>query len=203
LLGIAIDRGIVPAGARDGFRASMVRAFILLPFVVILGIASAAQLHGYRSERAEHRGWPGKDLEPVCAFIDAHSRLDDRLFIWGFSPDIYITCRRKPASRFVYTTMVAGLVPWFIDASHEQDDARAVPGARAQLIADLEATRPPVLVDAPATLGNRSIEQYEVLREYVEKRYCTMDNIGEMRMYILRDTHANCPMARPRAPDAP
>ena len=65
--------------------------------------------------------------------MKAETRPDDRIFVWGFEPGIYVFAERRPATRFFYDYP---LMPRFT-AVHE----RYV----AQLMADLEA-HPPALI---------------------------------------------------------
>src|SRR6185436_15012504 len=56
----------------------------------------------------------------------------DSVFIWGFEPVVYFLAERRPASRFIYN--VPQRVTW------ERDYARA------ELMRDLEASKPAAIV---------------------------------------------------------
>ncbi len=68
---------------------------------------------------------------------------DDRLFVWGFYPSLYIHAARLPASRFLYCTFLVGAN---LGGGREPDRYR-VPGSMDELLADLERTRPLYIVD--------------------------------------------------------
>jgi hypothetical protein len=127
-----------------------------------------------------------------CRFVRAHSQPGDRLFIWGYRPEFYVACERKPASRFVYTTMVAGFVEWFYDSPPQKEAEWAAPGGRDAVIADLEQSRPPVLIDLGVSFG-RKLRRYPQLMRYVDTHYCVSGHDGEIDYYVRRREDGSCP----------
>lgn len=113
--------------------------------------------------------WQAMTPEPICKAIDNHSKPDDPIFIWGFDGDLYITCKRKPASRFVYLTLVAGIVPplW-----HDPRPERVAKHSRENLLADLKASQPPVILDIPLRLGGFSMQRVPELKSLLVSDYC-------------------------------
>ena len=92
----------------------------------------------------------------VAAWLRAHTRPDDRVFIWGFEPVIYDLADRRPATRFVYN--VPQRVAWFQE------------GSRRTLLADLDRTPPEAIVVEhrdvfPVVTGN-SIDSADTLAEF-------------------------------------
>jgi hypothetical protein len=158
------------AGARRGALAAA-QALILFPVLVVTEAVwtPRARVH---TRNLRHFSSP-----PVCRTIHAHSTPDDSLFVWGFWAELYTFCARRPASRYVFTTFPAGLVPWFIHASKQEDDARAVPGSREILIAELEAEKPPVIVDGHARFAHRPMRRYEQLGAYLDQHYAWIDTV--------------------------
>jgi hypothetical protein len=124
----------------------------------------------------------------VCKLIQAHTRPDQRLFVWGFHGQLYVVCRRLPASRYVFTTFVAGLVPWFGHSSKEEEDRHTVPGSRQILIRELEETKPPVIVDSSAyTLQGRSMRRYDEFARYLDEHYREYGVVGPELVYLRKD----------------
>jgi hypothetical protein len=124
----------------------------------------------------------------VCKVIQAYTRPDQRLFVWGFHGQLYVACKRLPASRYVFTTFVAGLVPWFGHSSKEEEDLHAVPGSREILIRELEATKPPVIVDSSAyTLQGRAMRRYDELARYLDAHYREYGPVGPELVYLRKD----------------
>jgi hypothetical protein len=166
-------------------------------------VVAAASLIGYfvavstgrlRSlDQAHPAGSPSSMTpEPLCAVIDSHSGPSDSLFIWGFDGDIYLTCRRHPATRFIYLTLVAGTVP---PAWQEVREDRVALGAREQLLEDLRKARPPVILDMPGNMGNVSMHSISVLSAYLDEQYCQAPNASSKNgrkasVWVRRDLPA-------------
>ena len=111
---------------------------------------------------------------PICDVVHEHSKPGDYLFIWGFDGDFYVDCRRKPASRFVFTTFVAGVLAPFWK---ESKPTRVVPGAPELLEADLRATKPPVILDFRHTLANVSMHDVPQLGRFLDEAYCLRGDV--------------------------
>jgi hypothetical protein len=87
----------------------------------------------------------------------------------------------------VYTTFVAGFVP-FLDDPRDVEDERAAPGSREILRRELEAAKPGVILDSAGSLKNRSILSYPILKELVVRDYCrVMANVGGPNVWVRRD----------------
>ncbi len=135
--------------------------------------------------------------DPICSTIDAHSQPDERIFIWGFDGDLYLTCQRHPASRFVFTTMVAGIVAPFWNEMRPQ---RVAPRAQETLIGELEESQAPLILDCPKHLGGVSMRQIPMLEHYLDDAYCPLPavigNGGRMAMPYVRKPNAGCTAVR-------
>jgi hypothetical protein len=100
-------------------------------------------------------GWPLVDhaarganapIEELVSLVQASTSEDDRIFVWGWYASLYTLTERLPATRFVYCTFLAGLIPW---TNLEAEDTRGsvVPGAFEELEADLRRSPPALVVD--------------------------------------------------------
>ncbi|MFT3771053.1 MAG: hypothetical protein QM820_37030 [Minicystis sp.] len=149
------------------------RVLVAAPMVMIIAGTGAYRLHGIEARRAKG-AWKNPRPSPICAEIDRYARPGESIFVWGFNGDVYINCRRKPASRFTYLTLVAGIVPPVWDVARPDRVAR---GSRRLLVSDLEESRPPVILDYPI-------------------RGFGMDRVPELAELLARDY---CPLPRPSA----
>lgn len=145
------------------------------------------------------------DAEPIASYVREHTPPDGSVFVWGFAPEIYTNAKRRAASRFVYTTFPSGIVPWFYWLTLDQENALAVPGSRAQLIQELEAERPPLIVDVPVSIRGRSMRRYSELAAYLAERYCYVTTVpgrnGRIAdMYHRRVDGSPCPKTNPPMP---
>ncbi len=111
----------------------------------------------------------------TAEYVRDHSRPDDRIFVWGYHPDIYLFADRQPASRFVYASFLTGLIPWTNTAPGKDTSYAIVPGARETLLRELTARPPAFIVDCSPG-PNRSWQKYPLdtfpaLRDFVDARY--------------------------------
>jgi 4-amino-4-deoxy-L-arabinose transferase-like glycosyltransferase len=190
LTGILIDRVMtrVPFQAsRFPLRSLLARSAVLLPLIAVVQI-------GWWYKRAEIVANSGMKALfntqdwPICRFLDVRTKPTDSIFIWGFDPAPYTACNRRPASRYVFTTFVAGYVPW-VDDARTVEDARVAPGSREILLAELEHEMPAVIFDSAASMGNRSLMSYEFLRTFVVANYCWDPvNVGGPAVWTRKPT---------------
>ena len=127
--------------------------------------------------------------------VQHYSAPDDRLFIWGYFPEGYVYTRRLPATRFVYTNFLTGLIPW--TNLDPQTDTRyaIVPGAWDAFWRDYTSTPPAIIVDA--TL--RGYGKYPLLAQ-PRLRDELIDHFAELRPIDLT-THVGTIHRRLAPPD--
>lgn len=87
---------------------------------------------------------------------------DERIFIWGYYPEIYFHAQRRPANRFIYTNFVTGMIPWtnvdpFIDTAYA-----VAPNAAKKMAKDFAQHPPALIVDSQ--LG-RGYVKYPIARQ--------------------------------------
>jgi hypothetical protein len=73
-------------------------------------------------------------LRDGAAYIDAHTAPGSRIYVWGFDAVLYFLAKRPAASRFGLSYPVANVTE------------PGVAGMRSELIADLERTRPAIIL---------------------------------------------------------
>lgn len=152
-------------------RAGRLRPAVALVFAVLVLVQLG---RGVLRARAEAHQPVDPSLR-AAEYIKAHTSPADRIFVWGYHPDLYLFSDRKPASRFVYASFLSGLIPW-TNTAPERDTAYAiVPGARETLLRELEAAPPAFVVDCSAG-PNRHWDKYPLdtfpaLRDFLRARY--------------------------------
>jgi hypothetical protein len=191
LIGSLIERATESTVAPRSTRLTVLyRVLLLAPLCLIGEVAWAnkePRLTAWSSQHMHLTDLTTAAQEPpVCQFIRAHSAPSDYLFVWGFRAQLYVSCARLPASRFVFTTFVAGHVPLSNDPV-EVEDTLAVPGSRELLIAELEATKPPVIVDSARTLAMRSLRRYQTLFQYVDQHYRFAGVVGDDEVWLRKE----------------
>jgi len=95
----------------------------------------------------------------IADYIRENSMPNERIFVWGYHPDIYYFSDRKPASRFLYASFLTGLIPWINVEPGRDTSNTIVPGAMDALLADLEKNQPTFIVDCSAG-PNRHWQKY-------------------------------------------
>lgn len=142
-------------------------------------------LHSVRQQRLKGLFVDARP-EQACEHIDQLVPPKVPIFIWGFDGDLYITCQHHAASRYVYSTLVAGIVPpdWRI---HQEWSAR---DSVANLISDLDSSHTPLILDSPSRMHGVSMTQIKPLEHYLRENYCEAgsfrSNDGRMLTAWLR-----------------
>lgn len=152
-----LGAGVVLARVFSATRLATTPAWLRLAgLAVLVAVPWAA---GAGAIAARGRTLPGDASLRVSAFIRAHSAPADRVFVWGYYPDIYLFADRRPASRYLYASFLTGLIPWTNTAPERETTYAIVPGAMDQLLHDL-AARPPLFVVDCSAGPNRAWQKY-------------------------------------------
>ena len=154
-----------------------------LPLRIAAALFGGLLLLGVTFKSTAARNLPTYGPDPalrVSAFIRQQSSPTDRLFVWGFNPDIYYYTQRLPASRFLYCTFQTGLIPW-TNIADDVDTAYAiVPDSMDQLIADLASTGPRFIIDSSAGVHRHfdkyPLEKFPAFRDFIERHYIELES---------------------------
>jgi hypothetical protein len=114
--------------------------------------------------------------EAVAARIDRLTTPDERIFVWGNSPQLYTLARRPMGARFSSANFVTGESPGTpTETGARNADLNQDPARWQMLFDDLEKRRPALLVDAAAAgwdgYGKYPLARYPRLRDYVDQHY--------------------------------
>ncbi|MDI1250143.1 MAG: glycosyltransferase family 39 protein [Lacunisphaera sp.] len=88
---------------------------------------------------------PEPGVDTITQLVRRHTTPDERIFVWGYTPEVYAQSERLPATRFLYCTFLTGLIPWTNIDPLKNTDYAVVPGAWDDFLADWHR-RPPALV---------------------------------------------------------
>jgi hypothetical protein len=190
LIGLGLERwrGLGWSPARVGSARAAVAALTGLALVGFTVPLMDTRVRTWRQQRKNGQ-WHAARPEPLCKVIDTYAKPAEPLFIWGFDADIYVTCARFPASRYVYMTFVAGVVPGFWD---DPQPRYIAPHAREDVLADLERTRPPVILDFPGRMGKFHMADVPSLGKLLKRDYCAKPNSQtgngrSFKVYVRKD----------------
>jgi hypothetical protein len=131
---------------------------------------------------------PEERVGSLAVFLNGVRRDGDRLFVWGFAPQVYSATRMEPASRFVSCSAVVGDDQVGAERRASWDEQNG-----AVLMAELTARLPEFFVDAQlqsATLSRQSIYamgRYPQLTQFVRSRYRLRHAVDGYRVYVRKD----------------
>jgi Dolichyl-phosphate-mannose-protein mannosyltransferase len=177
LIGILVEQGLPEVESRRALFA----AAVLVPAMALLWGGWSRRQDLFRQDDPS---WRDANRGRICQEIERASAPGDHLFVWGLDTQLYTACKRKPATRFVFPTFVGGLVPM----ANGLIDAPRVPGTMQTLLADLAASKPSVIVDAPARFGGRSIEGYPELGALLGAEYCRGKSLEGFTLFVRKST---------------
>jgi 4-amino-4-deoxy-L-arabinose transferase-like glycosyltransferase len=104
-------------------------------------------------------------------YIRTHSEPDERVFVWGRQPQIYLEARRRPASRYITTFPLTGYIfgPPLPDID---TSARILPDAWDNLTRDFLAHSPRYIVDVEVGASARyPVSQFPILARLLATEY--------------------------------
>jgi hypothetical protein len=121
----------------------------------------------------------------IAAHLNRVSEKNDKLFVWGWQPRVYVATKLIPASQFVSASTVV------YDFSHSQavPDTFTPSPEMHQLLRELSAAKPRFFVDA----SDRSyvlssdcvyeIERHPLLYEFLQTGYVYRGSFDGYRLY--------------------
>jgi 4-amino-4-deoxy-L-arabinose transferase-like glycosyltransferase len=136
---------------------------------------------------AQCRGVAG-DREPTASaqYLLRHSNPNDRIFVWGQAPRIYLESQRRPASRFVVTFPLTGYIFGGLTGVDTHD--RIVPGAWPELEQDFSKHLPAFIVDVqiPEKNAQYPIRNFPYLTNLLTEKYRPVARTTEGVIYAMR-----------------
>lgn len=142
-------------------------------------------------EASDPLAWPRRDgLSTAAAkYIRENSPEDATVFVWGMRPHVQVYARRLPATRFVTSTFLAGVVPWERTVPADGTDDWIVPGAWDLFTADMDRDKPLFIVDASNDHmfgeGTHPPERFKPLAEILENHYSEVARFGEIDSMVI------------------
>lgn len=123
--------------------------------------------------------------EALVEHLQRSTSPEDRIFVWGYNPEIYVLAHRRPATRYSNTNYLTGMLPWENHAPEIDTSEHIVDGAWDILMAELEATPPAVIIDT--AIGNHRyyrkypIEDFPRLETYLHQHYLYSTTVRDHR----------------------
>jgi hypothetical protein len=126
--------------------------------------------------------------DDVAARIAALTSADERIFVWGNSPQLYVLARRPMGTRFSFCNYMTGESPGTpTETGQWNADDNQFPAAWDMMFADLEQRRPALLVDAAAAgwdgYDKFPLARYPRLGAYVDRNYRPVETRSGVVLY--------------------
>jgi hypothetical protein len=163
-------------------RRAMLFVLCAVPALVFFALASVARPLTAVLDENE----PAYDR--VAARIAALTAPDERVFVWGNSPQLYVLARRPMGARFSFCNYMTGESPGTpTETGQWSADGNRLPAAWDMLLADLESRRPTLLVDAAAAgwdgYDKFPMARYPRLLTYVAEHYVPLEKLDGVILY--------------------
>jgi hypothetical protein len=137
------------------------------------------------------RHWTGLEPQRVpseaARYLLTHSSPNDRIFVWGQTPEIYADAQRRPACRYITTFPLTGYVfggpiPGFDTRS------RILPGAWTTLEQDFARHPPAYIVDVrpDPKSAQYPVKNFPILATLLAERYQSAAQTAEGVIYRMR-----------------
>jgi hypothetical protein len=140
---------------------------------------------------------PKQDFHAATEYINTHTKPEDRIFVWGWFPPVYVYSERTPATRFVLTTMFTGYKSGGEQNEKDRSDITwaLAPEAWPMLRSDFDRNKPELIVDtAPGDyhdFARYPIKGYSIVRDYIEKHCQLEKQISGMDIYRCSRINSN------------
>jgi len=129
---------------------------------------------------------PQRQPSQTGRYLREHSSPDDRIFVWGHDPSIYLEARRHPAGRYILTFPLTGYV---FGGPLPGVDTRKwiVPGAWSTLQQDF-AKHPPTYIVDVHNVGNAQypVRDFPILSSLLAEHYEQVAQTNEGVVYRMR-----------------
>jgi len=120
-------------------------------------------------------------------YLSEHSTPEDRIFVWGQVPNMYLEAKRRPACRYILTFPLTGYV--FGGPIPGVDTRKwTVPGAWTTLEQDFSRHPPAYIVDLRFDPKNAPypVQDFPILARLLAERYHPVTRTSEGVIYRIR-----------------
>ncbi|MBI3074093.1 MAG: glycosyltransferase family 39 protein [Deltaproteobacteria bacterium] len=189
-LGVSAPLRKIPAPASAPAPASTRRALIV--FLIAAPALTFFLLSTALRPWAQSLDDPQPPYETVAARVRTLTFPDDRIFVWGNSPQMYVFARRPMGSRFSFCNYLTGEASSDKSASDRPTDkGRGLDDAWTMLFDDLDRKKPRLFIDAARAgwdgYAAFPIANYPRLATYLEEHYRLIERVEGVAIYLRND----------------
>jgi hypothetical protein len=164
----------------------------LTVFLVALGASASVAVAMAQRQIWPQAAWHQDRYLALADYLDRHSSADDRVFVWGNSPEIYLYAKRRMATRYMSVNYQTGHV-WGApsnDLDGRPDTASVPAQSWVNLMADLARNRPAFIIDAAAGMLNKMdaepIARHPRMAAFVAEHYRLGATVLGVPVYRLK-----------------
>ncbi len=136
----------------------------------------------------EFDGAVGEKINGVSNYLLAHTKKTDRLFVWGFCPEIFTLTNRKSSSKYVHSNFLVGeIAPYKAGVNNTILN----PEFWDELMVDLTSNPPEYIIDSTPSnhigFASHPMMRYPLMKSIIHKQYRLEKRIGKMDLYRLKN----------------
>ena len=165
---------------RKAVRIVATMAVLVIPYIVFF------VLHFIEIGEVKAKTLP---LRGIAAYVKAHTKASDRIFVWGHDSDIYFFSDRRPASRFIYCSYLTGIKEGYEKKGQARGNQQDLE-AWVMMRDDFGRHPPQVIVDLSPTdwrgYGAFPISEQLFLANYVDDHYELRKTIHNANIYFRK-----------------
>lgn len=132
-----------------------------------------------------------RELDELVRYMRRTGASYEKIFVWGFYPEIYALAGLMPASRYTYCNFLTGLLPWVNVGKEIDTSAGIVPGSWDIFMGEIKKNMPLYIVDT--SFGNHKgygkypLYKFQTFFHFISNNY-VMEKIifrSDMRISFL------------------
>ena len=122
-----------------------------------------------------------KDRIDIPDRIRLHTADDEKIFVWGYFPELYFHTKRLPATRYIYANYITGMIAWSNLDALKDVEYGVSPNGWEKFYQDFAETPPAVIVDTQEIRGYSKfpIENREPLWTEIQRNYAQVSGGSE------------------------
>jgi 4-amino-4-deoxy-L-arabinose transferase-like glycosyltransferase len=160
----------------------------------LVALASAAWIAVALLDRTlrPREAWHQDRYRAVGAWVRRHTRPQQRIFVWGDSPGIYLNARRRMGTRYLWVNYQTGRIwgtPYDELGSPPPPPQLVARETWAPLLSDLQQNRPELIIDAAAgrldEFDEHPLWRYPQVARIVRQRYRLETTVLGVPIYRL------------------
>lgn len=161
-------------------------------FLVFISFYSYASLYGQfdLAARSKKKVFSEKGLlaglalsQDLVAYIRSNSSEEDRIFVWGYYPEIYGLSNRISASRYINCNFLTGRIPARSEGQDVGGAAAVVPGSWKVFLEELNRNLPLYIVDTSLS----DLGRYKTYVKYPLSKFKELEHIINVHYTVDKD----------------